>query len=156
MVLADLNRMWSCPPSSEQPVIPKAMSELSLTFLKFPTAQNISCSWLQLSSEVAALWPPFYIMVLCCFGTKEGGQLQKPQQQRFVSHPQHWTPSSLHFSPLFSPSQNPDSLTAYVHDGICGLCEGTVNFFFYFLLYFYGATAKRNIYRLRTTLNTWL
>lgn len=40
-----LNRMWGCPPSSEQPVIPKVMSEPSLTFWKFPTAQNISCTW---------------------------------------------------------------------------------------------------------------
>lgn len=33
---------------------------------------------------------------------------------------------------LFSPSYNPDSLTAYDHDGISGLCEGTVNFLLLF------------------------
>lgn len=51
---------------------------------------------------------------------------------------------------LFSPSYNPDSSTAYVHDGISGLCEGTVNFLFFFLLYLYRAIIKINIYKLRT------
>lgn len=43
---------------------------------------------------------------------------------------------------LFSPSQNPDSLTAYVHDGICGLCEGTVNFFFLLFTLFLWSNSK--------------
>lgn len=49
---------------------PKVLWELSLAFPKFSAAQDISCTWLQLSSEVAAPWPPSYILVLCCFGNE--------------------------------------------------------------------------------------
>lgn len=34
---------------------------------------------------------------------REGGRLQEPQQQRFVSHPQHQIPSFLHLCSVFFP-----------------------------------------------------
>lgn len=54
---------------------------------------------------------------------------------------------------LFSPRYNPDSSTAYVHDGISGLCEGTVDFLCCFKKFISTEQQQRSIYRLRTTVS---
>lgn len=117
--------MWSCPPSSEQEVKPQGDMRAQSCLPEIP-----SCPEYLL--YLASSWPEatFLYFVPVLLWQQEGGKLQECHQQRFVSRPEHWTPSSTHFHSSF-----PANFFPYVYY-ICLLCHALWLSFLFSLLLF--------------------